>query len=277
MENQATKNTQVATQQGTIADRMVVTVKGQDGKEVKITKRILMDTICHGMQISDSDMVQFLSLCQVNQLNPLLREAYLVKYGNQPSQMITSKDAFMKRADRCQDYEGMESGVIGMNAQNVIEDFEGAFLPPSWKLVGGWAKVYRHGRRPYVQRVSIDEYDKKQSTWKQMPLTMIRKVAEVQALREAFPNNLSGMYVSEEIGDNQYTDVTDEVRREKAQNANRTVVGFSDDKAQTTADGETVDRETGEILTATAGAEPQAEQAEQPADMFAKAQQAPAY
>lgn len=230
MENQNQNGTQVPAQSPTIADRMVVTVKGQDGNEVKITKRILMDTVCRGMQISDADMVQFLTLCQVNQLNPFLREAYLVKYGTQPAQMITAKDAFMKRADRCQDYEGLESGVIGINEQNVIQDFEGAFLPPKWTLIGGWAKVYRHGRRPYVQRVSFSEYNKSQSTWKQMPLTMIRKVAEVQALREAFPNNLSGLYVSEETADNRYVDVTDQVDQEKKHNANRETIGFGDDK-----------------------------------------------
>lgn len=247
-------NNAVATQNANIADRMVVSVKEQDGKEVKITKRILMDTICRGMQISDADMVQFLTLCQVNQLNPFLREVYLVKYGNQPSQMITSKEAFMKRADRCQDFEGIESGVIGMNEQNVIQDFEGAFLPPKWKLLGGWAKVYRHGRRPYVQRVSVSEYDKKQSTWNAMPLSMIRKVAEVQALREAFPNNLSGMYVSDEMADNRYVEVTDEVKQEKAQFANIEEVAF--DAQPTKASANTanipagVDPETGEIKDA---------------------------
>lgn len=261
---QETTNQVPATQQS-VADRMVVSVKGQDGKEVKITKRILMDTVCKGMQISDSDMVQFLTLCQVNQLNPFLREVYLVKYGSQPSQMITSKEAFMKRADRCQDFEGIESGVIGMNSQNVCQYFEGAFLPPKWQLIGGWAKVYRHGRRPYVQRVAMREYDKSQSTWKAMPLTMIRKVAEVQALREAFPNNLSGMYISDEMADNRYIDVTEQVKNEKTEFANRQPISFeqphqkaANNEAKPQTKNETnsnsasvpgeVDPDTGEIL-----------------------------
>lgn len=262
MENQnQNSGPQLPAQQQSIADRMVVTVKGQDGRDVRITKKILMDTICRGMQISDADMVQFLTLCQVNQLNPFLREAYLVKYGTQPAQMITAKDAFMKRADRCQDYEGLESGVIAMNDDGVVKDFEGAFMPPKWTLVGGWAKVYHHGRRPYVQRVAFSEYNKSQSTWKQMPMTMIRKVAEVQALREAFPNNLSGMYVSEEAGDNRYVDITDQVAREKARNANGEAIGFSADghskPSQSTDDAEKVpegvDPDTGEILDPGAG------------------------
>ena len=36
--------------------------------------------------------------------------------------------------------------------------------------------------------------------WSKKPATMIRKVALVQALREAFPANLGGMYAAEEVG-----------------------------------------------------------------------------
>lgn len=223
---------QVAAAQPTnVVDRMVATVKGMDGKDVKITKKILMDTICHGMRISDGDMAQFLTLCQVNQLNPFMREAYLVKYGDSPSQMIVSKDAFMKRADRCPDFEGIESGIIVVNADGVVQNLVGTFFPKGLQLVGGWCDVYRKGRRPFRQTVSLEEYHKGQSTWKQMPATMIRKVAEVQALREAFPNNLSGMYVSDEMPT---PDVVEIVADEKKQYANKEEITF-DDVPTTTA------------------------------------------
>ena len=54
--------------------------------------------------------------------------------------------------------------------------------------------------------VSMDEYvgRKKDGTlnsqWSKRPATMIRKVALVQALRESFPHNVSGMYTAEEVG-----------------------------------------------------------------------------
>ena len=38
-------------------------------------------------------------------------------------------------------------------------------------------------------------------TWEMMPGTMIIKVAKVRALREAFPNMFSGMYIAEEFPD----------------------------------------------------------------------------
>ena len=47
--------------------------------------------------------------------------------------------------------------------------------------------------------VSLEEYSKAQSTWKSMPMVMIRKVAMVTALREAFPEDLQGMYDASEM------------------------------------------------------------------------------
>ena len=38
------------------------------------------------------------------------------------------------------------------------------------------------------------------SQWSKKPATMIRKVAAVQALGEAFPQSFAGMYVAEEMG-----------------------------------------------------------------------------
>ena len=68
-------------------------------------------------------------------------------------------------------------------------------------LVGGWAEVYVEGlQKPVYAAVSLAEYNTGMSVWKQKPATMIRKVAKMQALREAFPNALGGMYAAEEFG-----------------------------------------------------------------------------
>jgi hypothetical protein len=46
---------------------------------------------------------------------------------------------------------------------------------------------------------SLDEYDEKKAMWLTMPETMIQKVAEVGALRMAFPDDLGGLYSTEEM------------------------------------------------------------------------------
>jgi hypothetical protein len=73
-------------------------------------------------------------------------------------------------------------------------------------LIGGWAEVYRSDHDvPVRAEVTFGEYvGKKQGgsinkQWTEKPATMIRKVALVQAHREAFPNQFEGMYSPEEM------------------------------------------------------------------------------
>lgn len=79
---------------------------------------------------------------------------------------------------------------------------KGALLLPNDNLVGGWARVYRKNFKvPVEVFVSREEYDKKQSTWNAMLATMIRKTALVNALREAFPEDLGSMYTEDDGGE----------------------------------------------------------------------------
>lgn len=200
------------------------------GQDVKLSYQIVRDFLVKGGgNVSDQDLVQFISICKFNALNPFLGEAYLIKYGNTPASMIVSKEALMKRADVCANYDGIQAGIIVKHANGDIEDVEGSFYNPGDELVGGWARVFRSDRKyPFVARVAMAEYDKKQSTWKEKPSTMIRKVAEVQALREAFPAQLGAMYTAEEKGveDATYVEIKDDVRQEKAAHANKTMISF---------------------------------------------------
>ena len=47
--------------------------------------------------------------------------------------------------------------------------------------------------------MSLAEYDQKRSLWLSKPATMIRKVALVQALREAYPGEFGGIYDGAEM------------------------------------------------------------------------------
>ncbi len=81
------------------------------GENVKLSYDIVRNFLTKGNgQVSDQDLVQFISICKYNQLNPFLNEAYLVKFGQQPAQMIVSKEALMKRAEACETYEGFKAG-----------------------------------------------------------------------------------------------------------------------------------------------------------------------
>jgi len=171
-----------------------------NGQDVALSYGIVRQFLTRGnAKVSDAEVVQFISLCKFNQLNPFLGEAYLVKYSDRdPASMITSKEALMKRAEASDQYDGFQAGVIVMRNNEPVE-IEGSFTLPTDTLMGGWCKVYRKDRKfPAVARVSFQEFNRGQSTWKGMPGTMIRKVAEAQAFREAFPISLGGMYTVDE-------------------------------------------------------------------------------
>lgn len=188
-----TKETSVAT---TDKGKVTYQVAGQD---VTLSYNIVRNYLTKGNgQVTDADIVQFISVCKFNQLNPFLNEAYLVKFGATPAQMIVSKEALMKRAEACDKFEGIQSGII-IRRDGKIEEIEGCFYDDKDELIGGWAKVYRSDRKyPIVSKVRLSEYDKKQSIWNEKKSTMISKVAKVQALREAFPAQLGAMYTQEE-------------------------------------------------------------------------------
>ena len=78
---------------------------------------------------------------------------------------------------------------------------------PGEQIVGGYAEVWRKDKSHSTRiEVSFEEYAARKkdgslnSQWSKKPATMIRKVALVQALREAFPKAFGGMYSAEEQG-----------------------------------------------------------------------------
>lgn len=149
--------------------------------------------------ITDQETLMFIELCKAQHLNPFINEAYLIKFGTSPANIVVGKDVFVKRANRNEHFEGMRSGIIVERDGNLVE-IEGSVKLKKDILIGGWCEVHRNDRKfPIKSSVALEEYSKSQSTWKTMPMVMIKKCAMVTALREAFPEDLQGLYDSCEI------------------------------------------------------------------------------
>ncbi len=152
--------------------------------------------------VTDQEVMMFIELCKAQRLNPFIREAYLIKFGNSPANIVVGKDVFVKRAYRNPSYRGMKAGIVVVNTDGKIEEREGSIKLKGEQLIGGWCEVYVEGQEfPIKSSVSMEEYSKGQSTWKQMPCVMIRKCAMVTALREAFPEDFQGLYDSAEMNE----------------------------------------------------------------------------
>lgn len=172
-------------------------------RDIQVTELTFDDIktyICE--DATDQEAMIFLKLCQARNLNPFLRDAYLIKYDKtKPAQMVVGKDAFTKKAEDHPKFNGYKAGIIVKTADG-LDYREGTFLVKGEDLLGGWAEVYRSDRAatPYKMSVPLNEYSTGKSNWVTKPATMIRKVALVQALREAFPSDFSGMYDQAEMG-----------------------------------------------------------------------------
>lgn len=172
--------------------------------------------------LTEKQVGQALSLIKGRNLNPLANEVYIVAYkkktGGTEFSLIVSKEAFLKRAAQNPSYEGFEAGIVAIDDEGVMHERKGALMLPGDTLVGGWARVYRKNFKVPVEIfVSREEYDKKQSTWNAMPATMIRKTALVNALREAFPEDLGNMYTEDDGGEtfDRIRDVTPQETQEE--------------------------------------------------------------
>ena len=177
-----------------------------NGQAVELTGETVRNYLVNGSgKPTDQEVVMFIKLCQRQGLNPFLREAYLIKYSDKdPATTVVGKDAFTRRASEMKECKGWKAGVCCMNQKTgAYVEREGTVVLPNEKLVGGWCEVkMTRWEEPFKQTAMLDEYHQHNSMWNSKPATMIRKVAIVQALREAFPAQFQGMYDSSEIDTN---------------------------------------------------------------------------
>ena len=174
---------------------------------ISIVKNIVAVPTKSGKTCTDRDALKFMMLCQAQRLNPFVQDAYLVGYDGKNGPvftLITAHQSILKRAETCPDYEGMDSGVILVDEAGNVTEREGDFCLPSENVVGGWAKVYRKGRRPMYRRLSIAAMRPNYETpfWSEEKAPgQIVKCAEADALRSTFPTLIGGLYTQGEIID----------------------------------------------------------------------------
>ena len=181
-----------------------------NGMTLKLTPNIVRNYLVSGNKeaVTIQEVAMFMNLCKFSKLNPWVKEAYCIKYGNEPATMVVGKEAFQKRAEANPNFDGFEAGIIVFIPESgEIIYRKGTLKLPNEEIIGGYAEVWRKDRSHSTRiEVSFEEYAgrKKDGTlngqWSKKPATMIRKVALVQALRETFPSAFGGMYAAEEHG-----------------------------------------------------------------------------
>lgn len=180
-----------------------VEITGADGQHFTVSFGDVRNFICP--KATDAECKIFLETCKQYHLNPFTKEAYLIHYDNKnddtASTIVLGKNCYMQMAERNPNFDGFEAGVIVLDtAAGELIHREGSIVFDGEELLGGWAKVYRKDRtRASYEEVKLSEYDTGKSLWSDKKATMIRKVALVHALREAFPSTFGALYDESEV------------------------------------------------------------------------------
>lgn len=182
-----------------------VEITAADGQHMVVSFADVRNFICP--KATDAECKIFLETCKHYKLNPFTKEAYLIRYDNKnddtASTIVLGKNCYMQMAERNPNFDGFEAGVIVLTADGQLLNREGSIVYDGnggETLLGGWAKVYRKDRtRASYEEVKLSEYDTGKSLWSSKKATMIRKVALVHALREAFPSTFGALYDESEV------------------------------------------------------------------------------
>lgn len=152
---------------------------------------------------SDAEFEHFIEVCATRGLNPLNKQIYCIsrfdkREGRKVATIQTGIDGFRLIAQRSGEYRGQ--------------------VGPEWCGPDGqWVSVWLASERPAAARVGVlragfdapvygvatlDAYEDSQSPfWKGAKASnQLAKCAEALALRKAFPEELSGLYTSDEMG-----------------------------------------------------------------------------
>ncbi len=158
----------------------------------------IKNTVAKGA--SDDELAMFLHLAQTYGLDPFLKEIF---YSGQMKTIITSRDGYLKVAQRDPEFDGIQSMAVCENDDFSIDMVNNVVNHKFGKgdrgnVIGAWAVCYRKGRRPVIAYADYEEYNKKNPIWNTYKSAMCCKVAEVFALKRQF--GISGLVTQEEMG-----------------------------------------------------------------------------
>jgi phage recombination protein Bet len=178
-------------------------------EQVELMKR----TIAKGA--TDDEFAMFLAQCERTGLDPFARQIFFVK--RKTRQQVNGKwetvevasiqnsiDGFRVIAERSDKYAG-QLGPFWCGEDGEWKDVWLRNVPPRAAKIGILRKDFKEPLwavalwDEYCQMIKVENEWQPGPMWKKMGALMLAKCAESLALRKAFPQDLSGLYTSDEM------------------------------------------------------------------------------
>jgi phage recombination protein Bet len=153
--------------------------------------QLISTTIAPGC--SNDELRLFAYACQRTGLDPFSRQIYAIKRAGKLTIQV-SIDGLRSISERTGQLDGSQSYWCGPDGV-WVDAWLDSKPPAAAKTI-----IHRKGcAHPFTATARFADFNAGQGLWSKMPSVMIAKCSEAQALRRAFPADLSGVYSTDEM------------------------------------------------------------------------------
>jgi len=161
---------------------------------------IIKNTVCK--DATDLELSFFLNVSKAYGLNPFLKEIWSYKDLKNNLIVFAGRDGFLAKAQRDPRWNGIASDIVREGERFELNVAQGQIshskdVASRNKILGAYAICRPKGVEiPTIEWADFETYNKNHNVWKSDPEAMIKKVAEVHALKKAY--GISGLQAEED-------------------------------------------------------------------------------